>query len=133
MERGWQSSVPAEETSLAQHADRTAPERRQPPPCAEKDASPRPQGRGRRAVLLGTFPLAAGQGTHEDLLPGSSSRQKHKSPSAFRWQDGNLDFCRLLPVHQATGGNPLCGGPNAGGLDVCRCRRQGRPGTIPDE
>ena len=115
VQRGWQSSVPAEETSLAQHLDCTAPERCWPPPHAEKGASPRPQGRGRRAMPLGTLPLAAGQGTREDLLPRRSSGQKHKSPSAFRWQTGNLGFC------------------NAGGLDVCRCRRRGRPGTIPDE
>lgn len=101
VQRGWQSSVPAEETSLAQHLDCTAPERCWPPPHAEKGASPRPQGRGRRAMPLGTLPLAAGQGTREDLLPRSSSGQKHKSPSAFRWQNGNLGFCRLLPVHQA--------------------------------
>lgn len=134
VERGWQSSVPAEETSPAQCPDRTAPKRGQPPPHAEKVASPQPQGRGCRAVPLGTFLLAVGQGTCEDLLPRSSSGQKHKSPPAFRWQDGNPGFCRLLPVHQAAGRNPLCGGPNAGGLDkVCRCRRWGRPGTIPDE
>ena len=134
MQRGWQSSVPAEQTSLAQRPDRPAPECCRPPPCAEKGACPRPQGRGPRAVPLAPSPWLQGREPARTCCPGVAQGRSSKSPSAFRWQDGNPGLCRLLPIHEAAGGNHLCREPNAGGLDnVCRCRRRGRPGTIPDE
>ena len=134
VQRGRQSSVPAEQTSLAQRPDRPAPERCRPPPHAEKGACPRPQGRGHRAVPLAPSPWLQGREPARTCCPGVAQGRSSKSPSAFRWQDGNPGFCRLLPIHEAVGGNRLCREPNAGGVDnVCRCRRWGRPGTIPDD